>query len=268
MRLFICLMLLVFNLFLPVRVGASIFGVDRRSSIPYQGEARKIVKIITPNGLCSGFFAGHSLVVTSKHCLEDVKINFRSVPGKILRRGIPQNSTDIKVYPLYSGPGTSNFAGVIEVYTDTDDYDFSDWAILKLNQKLGQSFGYFPVTNIFENTTGKYTKNLTFMAFHSDKNYGNQLNLEKGCEIKKMGSRGELLHNCGTFCGSSGAPLLKCDSRGNNCLVVGLHYEETICILDAKSGHTLNIFPIWIERFSNLALNPTNFQKFLKDLDI
>src|SRR5690606_2437684 len=81
----------------------------------------------------------------------------------------------------------------------------SDWAILLLQDPIGDTTGWFGVDSI--NLEHDFPVPVSLAAYASDKSNGEIPQYTKECYLHKLDDRGRVLHDCDAVSGSSGGVL-------------------------------------------------------------
>lgn len=184
--------------------------------IPDTDYLRYVGRVVAGEISCTGSLVGPGLVLTNAHCIFDGGVDYNKGPTtlkpggfKFQREWLYQNDQfDVKTFYTHNG-----------LEGDWDGQIKNDWVILQLfEQKSGKLFeGYLdavPDISAGFSSEARNTVNGVFIpGYSSDVNEGVYLTLDAGCELDPQGLAGSIvLHNCNTFSGSSGAPVLHLDA--------------------------------------------------------
>lgn len=191
--------------------------------------------------ICTGTLVKPEIVLTNAHCVVDpdtqtVYENIQFAPNLI--------DGSLK-------PG-GNRAQVIDLWAGTDFSDRSepphpdDWAFLKLDRPLGETYGTIgwqsvPLSVLIENP-----EQFTLVGYSADfpaNNPGETAGAHKGCSILGGMADQVLRHNCDTFGGSSGGPILAVID-GEYTIVAVNSSEKT----EAETGTGIVNFATQIDR--------------------
>lgn len=175
-----------------------------------------IGRLFRPNGSsCSASLIGANLVLTAAHCVvhkdspQVMLGNYRFEVG--YRRGRSLASAGV----IRIWPGTKN-------YHDTDN----DWAVLELDARLGDRFGWLGVHNL--NAFGLVALGRSYHIYQAGYDTDFQ-NMEVpywqvGCTFPAaVPNREHVMHDCSTMPGSSGSAIFMWDHVKNQFYVVAVH---------------------------------------------
>jgi protease YdgD len=157
-------------------------------------------------GICTGSLVVPDVVLTNAHCVvnretHEVIANITFKPNLI--NGRVANDADI--------------ANVVDVIYGTDFRDSdavphpNDWAFVKLDRPLGETYGTLAWTSLpVSDLLRTYDRELILAGYSGDfpaDAPGRTAGVHDGCSILGEAD-GSLLHDCDTFGGSSGGPIL------------------------------------------------------------
>lgn len=195
----------------PFEEGRGVIGEDNRSlmtseAFPWSTIGR--VEGLRADGVylsrCTGTLLATDVVLTNAHCVVDDtthQVNQAMWFQPNLVNGELLNPADE--------------AAVVEVLYGTDFRDIStangnDWALLKLNQPLGETYGVLgwrsPSLLFFQEQSAA----LTMVGYSGDlppDNPGGTASVHRGCSVLENVSDG-FLHDCDSTGGASGAPII------------------------------------------------------------
>ena len=155
---------------------------------------------------CTGSLIAPDVVLTNAHCVVDPETH--------------QIKTDITFKPnLVNGrvDDEADIATVVDIIYGTDFSDSdtvphpNDWAFVKLDRPLGDKYGtlaWIPLA--MSDLLNTYGGELILAGYSGDfpeKSPGRTAGVHDGCSILGE-AQGSLLHDCDTFGGSSGGPIL------------------------------------------------------------
>ena len=181
----------------------SVFTTDKRQPLDETSDLFKKVGVVNggPNGmLCSAQLIGPNLVLTAAHCIVDASSNV---------------STDFIYYAGYNSGKFITKSKVIKAWVGTTmpvtvSGQPLDWAILKIEERLGDRFGWFEFHQYHGSEWSMYDRlrnEISLVAHHNDKAQGRSAIIERGCGSRLMYG-GLIRHTCSMTMGSSGGALL------------------------------------------------------------
>jgi protease YdgD len=228
--------------------GRGVLGTDDRIEVlsqTYPWSTIGRVEGVDANGesyICTGTLVSVDVVLTNAHCVVDATTQ--------------QLSQAIRFIPnLINGqiPDAADVAYVEDAYIGTDFGDRlstphpDDWAFLKLDKPLGEKYGWlgwssFPGSTL---SSPEYQEQLIFVGYSGDyphENPGATAGVQFGCSILDEMEE-VLLHDCDTFGGSSGGPIL--GLVNGELRIIAINTAE---VLDTESGETIINLAVSIDR--------------------
>jgi hypothetical protein len=131
-----------------------------------------------------------------------------------------------------------------------------DWAILRLNQGVGDRLGFLPLSTEVDSRTAEDVISGVILPGHSgDLDSGShRLNLpaHRNCRIVQRATLGVFVHDCDMTTGASGSPLILCDSDGVECRVVALNSGQYRVVVNRPDVQRVEEFS---PRVANLAIS-------------
>jgi len=204
-------------------VDASLLSL-RIPVIPDTDYFRYVGRVISGDSSCTGSLVGPGLVLTNAHCIFDGGVDYNKGPTSLkpgsfqFRREWLYQTDQFDVKTFYTHKGIEG---------DWDGQIKNDWAILQLFEGNGVKIpkGYFASRadisdGIDPELQLNRSYNVTIPGYSNDRNEGVYLTLDAGCQVDPDGLYGSIvLHDCDTFKGSSGAPVLYLDSLSRPTVV-------------------------------------------------
>ncbi len=156
--------------------------------------------------ICTGSLVAPDVVLTNAHCVVDPETN--------------QVKSDVIFKPNFINgrvDDEADVANVVDViygtdFSDSDDVPHpNDWAFAKLDRPLGDKYGTLAWTQLsMADLLDTYEGQLILAGYSGDfpeNAPGRTAGVHDGCSILGE-AQGSLLHDCDTFGGSSGGPIL------------------------------------------------------------
>jgi len=160
--------------------------------------ARAVGKLISPSGsYCTATLVSQDLILTAAHC--------------IMSNGALVTGNYVFQVGLNAGKAAGS-SGTSQAWWGTADPDHdrqNDWALMRLTQSLGLTYGWLGVTGIDLNQElGQ--QNFELIAYSLDWRGGNTPSDEPHCQFSGA-QEGFFLHNCDTTPGASGGAMFFTD---------------------------------------------------------
>jgi V8-like Glu-specific endopeptidase len=156
--------------------------------------------------ICTGSLVAPDVVLTNAHCVVDPETN--------------QVKSDVIFKPNFRNgqvDDEADIANVVDViygtdFSDSDDVPHpNDWAFAKLDRPLGDKYGTLAWTQLsMPELLNTYEGQLILAGYSGDfpeNAPGRTAGVHDGCSILGE-AQGSLLHDCDTYGGSSGGPIL------------------------------------------------------------
>ncbi|MBD2069517.1 trypsin-like peptidase domain-containing protein [Leptolyngbya sp. FACHB-671] len=228
--------------------GRGVLGTDDRIEVlsqAYPWSTIGRIEGIDVNGesyICTGTLVSGDVVLTNAHCVVDITTQ--------------QLSQAIRFMPNLINnqiPDAADVAYVEGVYVGTDFSDRpshphpDDWAFLKLDKPFGEKYGWLGWSSLPISTLSspEYQEQLIFVGYSGDypnENPGATAGAQFGCSILDEMEE-VLLHNCDTFGGSSGGPIL--GLVDGELKIVAINTAEAV---DTESGEIIINLAVPIDR--------------------
>lgn len=204
-----------------------IIGVDDRLELtsqryPWSAIGRIISTGADGNGrLCSGTLVAPSIVLTNAHCIMDAET--RKLHSEIQFQPNVINSV------FWGLADVANVEAVFYGTDFTDNYPLNadDWAFMVLDQPLGDRYGTIPwmplsADELIEN----YAEKMVMVGYSGDyprDRPASSAGVHLGCSVVGI-YEGSIAHDCDSFGGSSGGPILTWID--NQAYIVGVNSAE------------------------------------------
>jgi protease YdgD len=145
---------------------------------------------------CSATLVGRNVIVTAAHCIHTARgVNAR---GRFVT-ALGDHSARITAYLISPRFDYARF-------NSSDDIDGLDWALLRLDQPLGDRVGFAGVQNITADSAGALSAGLMQAGYSWDT--GDHLSGNQNCRIVRVYPDHTFAHECDTTRGDSGSAFL------------------------------------------------------------
>jgi len=227
---------------------------------------------------CTGTLIGKNLVLINSHCLYTDPPEFQnrvskgssdSAPYLVFKPNLNRQNTDT------SGYNTNHRAVVTDYQFGWEDVSpeqiqafdpdvvHRDWAILTLDQDLGDIYGYLGWRQIDWTDPEQLAAlngqvNLAGYSGDFPRNFPQErradvAGVHVGCSIERVEEDGMLVHDCDTTGGSSGSAITALFDDGNY-YIVGLHNAENWGILLSESESCILTGGARVDGCANLGI--------------
>jgi len=231
----------------------SVFTSDTRQELFNDGRApwSAIGRLTMPGGgQCSATLVSPSLVLTAAHCVLD-----------------ESGQVTMGAYRFDVGYRRGNYdasAGVINIWPGSRDPNDTnnDWAVLQLDTRLGDRFGFIGVRNLNSQQLVANPFALYLAAYASDYQNMEVPFWQTNCGFKKVvEGQTYVMHDCSTSSGASGGGMFIWDYTQNQFFIVGVNVAEY------RNGQSSS--PVGVEysdAYANLAVPSAHFFPLLNQL--
>ncbi len=237
---------------------ASVFGADDRHSLdvtqqPWTalGRIELHAADVPPVGargpfpICTGTLVAADLVLTNAHCVLDLRTGRVTKQVIWFRAGMEGRRATTDAYAVRVWHGTRR----------PDSQRGLDWALIQLNARLGDQFGWMEVEDDVQPLA---LHDLAFVAYAQDFRAGLVASMQRNCSVFTFDAlRGYYRHDCDMNAGSSGGPLVDLASG-------------TPKIVAINAAHTARQAISWFAQFgigkANVAVSANRFRRLLRQL--
>jgi protease YdgD len=197
----------------PLTINDHFFGRDDRVMMDTGTFPWSVIGYVTfdEGGVCTATLVAPNVLATAAHCIsEGRRISERGVfrTGE----GLPGGARTARVVDFLVDPDWDE-----QRFSDSDDFDGTDWALLRLDQSLGDELGYVGVLDITELGSRNARAERLWQAGYSW-DTGTNLSGNEACNIVELNRDNTMAHNCDTTRGDSGSPFMV--RRGDQWAVV------------------------------------------------
>lgn len=165
----------------------------------------------TLSGWCTGTLIAPDLVVTNAHCV--FQGNGEPHPAISFAPNLMDGRSQARAEVVGARVGTRN--------PERDSAD--DWAILRLDQPLGNEYGWMEWTNADLGTLTQHQKDFVLVGYSGDfpkTDGGSTAGVHIGCSIRGFEREfGLAMHDCDMTPGASGGPIFYISNQGVGSIV-------------------------------------------------
>jgi len=168
----------------------------------------------TVAGFCTGTLVGKDLVLTNAHCVINPRTNQATRRPLRFRPNLIANTAKTEAFGIRVRYGERGMSGV---------FGPNDWALLKLDKNLGEVHGTLGWQNLSVTELKALGTKIRLIGYSGDfpkDTPGGTAGVARSCKILED-IKGFLRHNCDTFGGASGGPILAVIN--NRPVIVAVH---------------------------------------------
>jgi V8-like Glu-specific endopeptidase len=233
-------LLLCMNIQSAFASGPAIFGSDQRTQMTSTEFPWKAIgKLSLANGAyCTATMISACLVLTAAHCVID--------------SGTHQLTDQVITFDGSNGGPSATAARVWwgTQYVDVDQN--KDWAIVKLNQNLGDQLGWFGIQN-WQGEDNTVHANIIIAGYPSDLDSGKNLTVQQNVNVCRTTSDNILKTDADTYRGDSGSAIWYWGTGFNNPQIIGVFTRSYM------PGDTNPVIPQYSENVASSGVASAQF---------
>lgn len=153
-------------------------------------------------GACTATLIGPDVLITAAHCIaEENSIDARGTfeTGYAL----PDGPREARVIDYYMSPDWD-----YPRYSSTDEIDGTDWALLRIDQPLGDQLGFVGIRALVEEEGNRAALEADIYQAGYSHDTGAHLSGNIGCHMIAIYPDNTMAHECDTTRGDSGSPFM------------------------------------------------------------
>lgn len=186
----------------PMTIQDHFFGRDDRQIMDTSVFPWSVIGYVEfeSGGTCTATLIGPDILVTASHCVHDGNGQLRPagefITGENMRQGpYTARVTDVLIDTQFNH----------RRFSETDDDDGLDWALLRIDQPLGNQLGHVGVTRLSDQ---RRLADLDIYQAGYSWDTGTNLSGNQGCRVLEVFDDNTISHNCDTTRGDSGSPFM------------------------------------------------------------
>ncbi|WP_291891691.1 trypsin-like serine protease [Maricaulis sp.] len=153
-------------------------------------------------GACTATLIAEDVLITAAHCIsEGNSADSRGVFNTAsARRGGPVSA---RVIGHFMDPDWNE-----QRFSNTDDIDGTDWALLRLDRPIGRELGYVGVRALVDEVGNRQARQMDLYQAGYSWDTGTHLSGNIGCNMTRIYRDNTMAHDCDTTRGDSGSPFM------------------------------------------------------------
>lgn len=197
----------------PLTINDHFFGRDDRVMMDTGTFPWSVIGYVTfdSGGTCTASLVAPNVLATAAHCISEG--NRIEAAGEF-RTGenLPGGARTARVNDYLLDPNWNE-----ERFSNTDDFDGTDWALLRIDRPLGDELGYLGAVDLAQ-AGGRAARQERIWQAGYSWDTGTNLSGNEDCRIVDFNRDNTMAHNCDTTRGDSGSPFMV--RRGDQWAVV------------------------------------------------
>lgn len=188
----------------PLTINDHFFGNDDRVMMDTSQFPWSVVGTIQADrgGTCTATLVAPNVIATAAHCIHSEN---QLYAGGVFTTG----------FALPGGPRTARVVDHLideewdsQRFSQTDEIDGTDWALLRLDQPLGDELGFVGVLDIVADRGDRATREARIWQAGYSWDTGDNLSGNEDCRILVAYPDDTISHDCDTTRGDSGSPFM------------------------------------------------------------
>lgn len=197
----------------PLTINDHFFGRDDRVFMDTGTFPWSVVGYVEfdAGGTCTATLIGSNILATAAHCISE---GARIEAAGLFRTGagLPGGERTARVTDYLLDREWNE-----QRFSDSDDLDGTDWALLRIDQPLGDELGYVGVLDLTQMGARAASRERLWQAGYSW-DTGTNLSGNEDCRVLELNRDNTMSHDCDTTRGDSGSPFMV--RRGEDWAIV------------------------------------------------
>jgi len=200
----------------PMSINDHYFGHDDRVRVNIEQTPWRYMGRVTnaAGEVCTATLISRNVIITAAHCIHSTQ-GLTTEATFVAAGGATARATAYLINPRFD----------YNRFNTTDDIDSMDWALLRLDQNLGDRLGFAGVRNITGQGTEAARAHDLFQAGYGW-DTGETLAANVGCHIVEAHADGVFAHECDTTRGDSGSAFLVRNGQGFDVVGVDSNFRS------------------------------------------